>query len=574
MSSSVIPPLIDQIKSTLADKIFDHDECRDRIQAFLDDGTIPAGETSLLDFIFARGNNHAGEPRLLSNYSIMTITLPACEALCGHWGWYVDKGPRVMVWVVPILLLLSNIELSPIDKRRFVTLLQSGGDPIDCIWSLVAKLDSRTKIFRLVQEHLVDSSDSSDVMGAGRPWNAVQDRILVIATVLSGLEDVFPAELAASSNTIQIFRQFMNDFGAHTTSTTASDHTHMYNPQIQKQWSKTALELVDARTDERLRAILALVVYILGLCSAFIADMGGTTQTSPGGVIGASLSLSFLIPIVMLSNTIGGYTSRRQVLDIMTRFVEGVDRHQSLRQRFQLVPGPHPQGASESWDSYFSRLHWSGAIDTFRPWKTRESSCHARPRRQKLIQGFIASLPVTAGYLGAFFIILNAAEQGVSCRHIFLTAMYGFWVLSAILSNASYQFKVFKSSKRGRQIHWWLCLAKDCCIAVPSLTFIFLSAAGWFNSCTCWSREPIVGAKNASVYLPVTEIYRRNNRSVFPGIVAGVIGFHLLFSCGLLWWFRDGVSVIRWSEERRQRVWKEVKGEEGFQKGKFLRGAG
>lgn len=548
-NSNLLSRIKATLGATLVDATFDHDDCRNRIQGLLDNGIISAKSSPLLDFIFVR-DRVTGKRRM--GYDEMTITYPACEALCGKRGWYIDRGPRVMVWVVPILLLLSNIELSPIDKRRFVSIVQSGGDPMDCTWSLLAKLDSRRRMYRMVREHVINELHSSDDLRGrplqGRPWKAIRDKTITISTVLSGLEDIFSAELAACPNPHEAFCEFMTTFGAFSV-----------DPRIQKQWSQTALELVDSRTDERLRALLALAIYVLGLCSAFIADMGGTTQTAPGGVIGASLSLSFLIPIVILSNTVGGYTSRRTALGIMTRFRDGIfpgSQH--------LVPGPL-QG--EPWRAYFNRLHWSGAVDTFRPWKTR-----SHHRAQTIILGAISSLPITAGYLGAFGIMSNAAEQGVSCRHIFLTTMYSLWILSVVLSNTSYNFNLFSSTKTRRAVHWFLCLTKDVCIAIPSLTFIFLSAAGWFNSCNCWSRRPIVGEEHASVFLPVNGIYKRNNGSVFPGIVGGVIFFHLLFCGAILWWFREGVSVLRWSEKRKQRVWEEVMGVEGFSREKFLPG--
>ncbi|KAK4460778.1 hypothetical protein QBC42DRAFT_331475 [Cladorrhinum samala] len=541
-ASSLLSRIKSTLEVTLGDTIFDHDECRNRIQGLLDNGIVSAQSSPLLDFIFVR--DKATGKRLMG-YNEMTITYPACEALCGKRGWYVDRGPRVMVWVLPILLLLSNVELSPIDKRRFVSIVQSGGDPIDCIWSLLAKLDSRKRMYRMVRGHVINELHRRGDLH-GLPWEGIRDKTLIITTVLSGLEDIFSPELAACTNPHDAYYEFMTTFGAFSS-----------DPRIKKRWSQAALELVDSRTDERLRALLALALYILGLCSAFIADIGGTTQTAPGGVIGASLSLSFLIPIVILSNTVGAYTSRRTALGIMTRFVDSVPPGPQ-----QPVQGPLQ---NEPWSAYFNRLHWSGAVDTFRPWKTR-----SHHRAQTIILGAISSLPITAGYGGAMGIMFNAAEQGLSCRHMFLTAMYSLWWLSVAVSNTSYNFNIFSSTKTRRAVHWFLCLAKDVCIAIPSLTFIFLSAAGWFNSCNCWSRRPILGEERASVYLPVNDIYKRNNGGAFPGIVGGVVVFHFLFCGAMLWWFREGVSVLRWSEKRKQRVWEEVMGAEGLRRERFL----
>ncbi|KAK4183597.1 hypothetical protein QBC35DRAFT_535614 [Podospora australis] len=569
--------------------IFDHDDCRTRVGWLMRNGTIspakadePGSKDNISTLIFAR-DRHG---KLLFEFDEMTLTYPGCEAICGRVGYYLDKGPRVMVWVIPILLLLSNIELNPIDKHRFVSIVQSAGDPIDCTWSLMAKLHTRKKIYQLGHQYL--ASNLPEKAFAGKPWDVRRDKAIIIATVLCAYEDVFSAELQTGQGE-EFFTRIMEGFGA----------LDLKNKAVQRQWSKTALELVDSRTDERLRALLALAVYILGLSSAFVVDLGGTSQTIPGGVIASSLSLSFLVPIVILSNSIGGYTSRRTAVAILGRFVEGITavrkaetkrkrRRRGRRRRrggsgststsswasqSRGVNGAAAAAANhlqvddesdgEEWEEYFRRLHWSGQVDTFRPWKTRRVFFDAREhggmvaRFKQWVLAFVAALPVTVGFIGAWFILLHAAEQGVSCRHLVLMGMYSAWILSVLASNATHYFLV--KSARAAKMHWWMCVVKDVCIAIPALAFVFLCAAGYFNSCWCWSRAVIVGVEKASVFLPVNDFYRERLKTMFPGVVGGVVGFHLLYSAVLvLWYFRDAVAVLRWSEARRQRVWCDV----------------
>ncbi|KAK4221322.1 hypothetical protein QBC38DRAFT_492304 [Podospora fimiseda] len=545
-----LPPelqeIFSRIQANLTHTTFDHDGCRERIEGLFNQGILSNQSTTVLDFMFPL--NATGGHRM--GHDDMVVAFPACQAVCGVRGWYIDKGPRLMVWVLPILLLVSNIELSPIDKRRLVTIAQSGGDPVDCTWSLLAKLDSRKRIYGIAQDYLDERIDRRDLIG--RPWNILVDRARVVATVLSGLEDIFSAELERDFDSVQVLRQFMEDFGASST-----------DREIQNLWKKTALDLVDSRTDDILRAILALFVYVLGLCSAFIADIGGSSQTIPGGIIGVSLSLSFLIPLVILSNGVGVYTSRRRPLEIMICFVHNVNQHLQPQHRL------HPRLCGEPWEQYFNRLYWNGGVDTFRPWKT-----HGPGLARNLVHPLIAALPVTAGFVGAFIILSNAAEQGFSCRHIVLVTMYVAWVLSAIFSNGGYRCLEalrFGRPNNRRGAHWYICLVKDTCLASASLVFIFFSAAGYFNSCTCWSRKLFVGWEKATVFLPINDVYRLNYRGLFPGTVAGVIIFQLAFSFGMLWWFGDGFRVLRWSEKKRQMVWEEVMGEQGFQRDMFLR---
>src|SRR4051794_33191375 len=50
------------------------------------------------DRVFYRGNN--GQP--LSDPGNPVVTVAGCRKLCGaHQGWYTDKGPRLVTWLIP-----------------------------------------------------------------------------------------------------------------------------------------------------------------------------------------------------------------------------------------------------------------------------------------------------------------------------------------------------------------------------------------------------------------------------------------------------------------------------------------
>ena len=67
----------------------------------------------------------------------ITLTLLGCQALCGSgWGWFHpdDVFKRLDTWLVPILLLLGNIQLPPLGLMyRGWTIFHVIGDPIDSI---------------------------------------------------------------------------------------------------------------------------------------------------------------------------------------------------------------------------------------------------------------------------------------------------------------------------------------------------------------------------------------------------------------------------------------------------------
>lgn len=46
--------------------------------------------------------------------SNMTLTLAGYNAVCGpQQSWYPDVGPQLSAWVIPVLLLLVNVEVGP-----------------------------------------------------------------------------------------------------------------------------------------------------------------------------------------------------------------------------------------------------------------------------------------------------------------------------------------------------------------------------------------------------------------------------------------------------------------------------
>src|SRR3954471_24514413 len=50
------------------------------------------------------------------NNSILTVE--GCEVLCdSKMGFYSDSGPRLITWLLPIILLIANMQFAPIGKK-------------------------------------------------------------------------------------------------------------------------------------------------------------------------------------------------------------------------------------------------------------------------------------------------------------------------------------------------------------------------------------------------------------------------------------------------------------------------
>ncbi|PVH79747.1 hypothetical protein DL98DRAFT_572384 [Cadophora sp. DSE1049] len=319
----------------------------------------------------------------------MTVTKRGCDEFCGGWSFYWDAIPRLMTWILPVLLLLSNIELSPIDKKRFMTVIHALGDPIDSFWSLIHKIYIWNRLYgiglRKVEEKRAREVERVRVEREARreePLEAeVEQRRSVVEILVSGLEVVVSAiggffvgvmkffarrwrwmrrvlgfqpdpndeqlgnadeeeeeeETELSTHDIaRIIATVLSGFeeisGAKIES---EDYYHMImrrlgrigeddeDPDKFEEWRRTARILADARTNEFPRTCLAVGVYIVGLVAAFIPEVGGGNTSPPGGRIASAIFLSWLVPLVLVSNTIGAFTSRRTCLTIMRQFVKG-----------------------------------------------------------------------------------------------------------------------------------------------------------------------------------------------------------------------------------------------------------
>ncbi|KAK4208994.1 hypothetical protein QBC37DRAFT_486420 [Rhypophila decipiens] len=639
---------------------FDHETCRDLILNYIN--TTAPNKTdyspALDRLIFAPnlGYPQNGNSSFYSGKENMTITVPACQQLCELPGitidWYADKGPRLMTWIIPVALLLSNIELSPLDKRRFYTLLQAIGNPIDVLWSLTHKLNVRTKLHAQVQNH---------------PSFYFRPSLTrTVTAVLAAFEELLSPELAAadSSKFIDILTYLFPD-----------------SEQVMQLWKATALELADSRTDEQLRSLFAVILYIIQILSAFVFEIGGGSPNPPGGVIAAALTLTFLIPMVFLSAAIGAFTSRRSCLRIMKKFVKDVrcvkeqdgrdlsQNHEAVRRLFArvLIVDEPPRAAAvagstvhgpgnddeppESWKSYFKNLHWRGGKDTYRPWKMRgrahiggspsESSAYLsatsldptsthttttvsgpppsthflvldcddtehntqqprkannRPRRiikttlhrlksilailswPRSIKPFLtdhrtpifhlllATLPVLIGVLSGGGLLFLAAEAGWSCRHILFVVLLTAWLASLSLSALFYACIIWGIfPKSWQKWHWYFCFWKDLILGATILVFVCLTAAGFFNSCSCWAREMFAhldaeGNRTPYVVLNVDELYIRHNHREFPGIVSGAVAAQIVWTAWVVWRNWEGYLVLRWGEKTRQAVWRELYG--------------
>ena len=454
-----------------------------------------------------------GTGRLMNDAKNLALTLTGCKKLCGSKRmWYSDIGPRLTTWLIPTLLLIGNVDLSPLDKRKFLSIVHLLGDPIDSLWSLVDKIGSVYSCYRLA-----------------RQYEGVCERCKrVIATVFAGFEELEGPRLhsLADFNIIVAQRGGTGNF---------------------LEWRRAAFKLADNRTDEFSRTSLAILLYIFQFIANFIKEVGGGNTSPPGGRIATVAFYSWLLPVVLLSNAIGNFTSRRACYDILSYFVEHTGHPIRIPQKdFVLLRGFSPLDRARS-SEYFQSLAWSGGIYTFRPWKFKNSLS----LQIWLGTMLLSILAISVGFIGGFMILWYLPPPGFNCRHTWLIGIFVAWVVSAFITSYSYRFI------QGR-IHWQFVLLKDTVVAVPSITIIFLSACGLFNSCYCWSSS-FHGRNDPHVLISTDSYFERKDHTTYPLIVGVCITFQLLLFGIIGMNYGCGLQLFRWSELARSKEWEFVR---------------
>jgi hypothetical protein len=474
----------------------------------------------------------------------LVLTLKGCQQFCGKRTFYWDSGARITTWVIPVLLLLSNIELSPIDKRKYMTVIHALGDPIDSFWSIIHKIYIWHRLYLIAQQKtsksvVIDRLQKNDKTrrenmaqkdndpGLGYvqvpnqelqehdtvPEMSRTERCRVIATVLGGFEEISGARIESEDFYHMVLHQLGN-IGERQ----EKDGEGLEDPQIFMHWCNAARDLADARTNEFLRTCFAIVVYIFGLLAAFVPVIGGGNTTPPGGRIGSALYLSWLIPLAMLSNTVGTFTSRRTCLSIMRQFVDCATKISNVQPAEQDEPAADTPGCANNacereekdeinsgvpsqllsqndtaeptkfpgklvidetageackplinkqsnrvglidettWDTYFDSLSYLGAIYTYRPWKVAYLDRNYRTHALHKNWAMILAgfSPIIPSTVGAFLITWYAIPVGLSCRHIWQFVIFVLWILSALFTSSVYMICTKRYKGNRRRMDW------------------------------------------------------------------------------------------------------------------------
>jgi hypothetical protein len=542
--------------------------CNGHIADKLKNGTLHVNDT----IFFFDGTRHMSDPTNIG------LTLEGCRAQCGAKSdWYPDVGPRLSTWLIPVIVLIGNMQLATLGKRNsFLTLLHLLGDPIDSTWSILTKLE----IWNQCYDEAVQLSSRG-----GKNSDHVRDR----GTILAAIHELE----GPGSNPVLTYNEIIEG--------STIDGDDPARPALHHLCREIANEISDSNSLQLPRTWLAIGSYVFTVFSAFVEAVGGKSSSQPGGRIGTAMFMSWLLPVVLLSNTVGCFTSRRTCLRIMERFAKATKpaRRPSVNDYSISSPSLHRRSGSEgmlsplmpfasrpsnfsssrtppdvsispptnengpmdyfllespalgpttplgstatitrhadwldlqlfsadrssrigrhvrSTTSFSKAQPWSGAIYTYQPVKWIFHITRRRGSSPWLLL-FLSTLPLWIALIFSFLIIWVTPTTGLTCRHFPLMGIFLAWCLSATLTAVSSHCITGK-------YHWRFVCIKDFVIATPSLVMIFLSSSGMFNSCWCWSAVYSRGLEKAVVLLDPDPARKHNAETVYPGLVSACL---------------------------------------------------
>lgn len=434
----------------------------------------------------------------VSDHTNPILTLDGCEQLCGSGtGWYPDRGPRLVQWFLPIILLVSNMQFAPIGMERFLLILHLLGDPIDSTWSLLAKADSWSSCFSHAQKLLKEKIE-----------------IKSLAVINAATEEF----------------------------THSLDHAlNFHTPNNRGLIIETAHTLSENRRNEILRTFFAIAMYVFQVFAAFVPAVGAASSPS-GGRIGTAMLLSWLLSVVLLSNAIGDFGSLRNRQQIQANFMErlGQQSDQDLCTHRTSTLTLSPIGVQKEVQTpQEASMAWSGAIYCYRP---NKRFLHASGWKL----AFISVLPAAIAF-GTAFAVLDTGPTYFSCRHILVIAVFSIWLISAI-STSLLSWAPFATGK----YLWYIILIKDAVIAIATLALIVASSCGLWNTCYCTSGALVYGERGACVPLNPTNVFDRNNGVIYPAMVTTCLSFQICVFGGMLWVGWPGFKALWWSENEKR----------------------
>jgi hypothetical protein len=454
------------------------------------------------------------------------------------------------------------MDVSPLDKRTYLVVLHLLGDPIDSIFCLLLKVEAWSRCRRMAEKkwdlaHPMADDPNTNLEGwTGQVRKRLREwRISAWQVVRRVVQRVFKGMIGQSMTNgnencerSDFVRTFGTVLGGIEELTSEDVNPHVVYDQLSRGMSpldqdrfrtSVAHELANSRMDDIIRTCLAVSLYFYQVACAFITNLGGSATSPPGGRIGISMFLTYILPAILLSNVVGSFPSIYTCYCIIQQHLP------EKRNLLELIDSTGSYGGRAS--QYFESRHWSGGIYTFRPEKALFNS-RLPGDRPRWFLFVIAICPIVVSTAVGLAIIWHLPPPGLNCRWFVLLGISATYFFSTCITWLSRLFGL-----KGR-CHWVLMLIKDFLIAVPSLFLLFASSSGLFNSCWCWSGVYMRGREKARIALNTELTFKPYIHKLYPALFGSCLALQLcaFVSMELVGW--KGLILMRWSRRRRANI--------------------
>ena len=477
---------------------FDLSSAYNRTTQLLSNGTISFEKNATLFSQFPNGT-------LISDDIYSPVIPPwVCDDLCAA-DYHVpsDSVQRLVTWLIPVMLLVTNVYYSEIGWMTYLAVFRLLGDPIDSMWCLLSILYTWNS-YAADSKRRRQSRDSND----SKPEHGLSESgKRDIGVILAGLRC---SRITSSS----VYDEWVQGSGLQVA-------------RLNLRIRTTATRIRECRTHGLLRATAAVLLYFWQVVTALVPDIGGDAQPS-GGMIAPAVILGWLLPIILLSNAVGGFNSSRAIRQILLKFL--------------IEVRDHPRSTEFEKISDVQSLLWTGGILFYQPEKFYSAGLKAQ-----IILFTISTVPVFMAF-GVAFAVLYTPPTFLTCRHFLILFILIGWLFSTGIT-----FAVSEISRRYSvrpKLAFYGILAKDIVLTTVIVGLLIATSCDFFTSCWCLSARWNVDVPR--VYLNPLKDYAANSGKYYPISVSVYFGAQIAFITAIRFGWNDMRGGFRiWRENEK-----------------------
>lgn len=237
-----------------------------------------------------------------ANNNSLVLTLNGCYDWCSSETNSINPqcGLRLFQWVLPAVILIGSIQNPPVVWwKRLWAMLRPVSDPLDCLLSMNYVLE----VYALCYKHAKDLLSDD-------PEDKRQRVVKSLAVILHGIHDLTPSiEIHDLSNELKVSLGVLAS----------------RLPAVETLLNSTAAEIMDNKSREMWKAYGATFFAVANIVFAMIPPAAPGSQPVSGATIAATLALSPLLLMVLLSNAIGEYKSLHTLHKTVKHFLKELE---------------------------------------------------------------------------------------------------------------------------------------------------------------------------------------------------------------------------------------------------------